>query len=58
MLFIRGLKEDSMKISKCDFCKYRWECKSKENCRLEREEAAEAMIAGLISGLESGDEGN
>ena len=37
MLFIRGLKEDSVKISKCDFCKYRWECKDKDDCKLERE---------------------
>ncbi len=28
-----------MKISKCDFCKYRWECKSKDknDCKLEKE---------------------
>ena len=52
MLFIRGLKEDSMKISKCNFCKYRWECKSKENCRLEREKITKAIIEGFAKGIE------
>ena len=37
MLFVCRLEEDSVKINKYDFCKYRWECRSKENCRLEKE---------------------
>ena len=41
-----------MKVSKCDFCKYRWECKSKENCRLEMEEITKAIIEGFAKGIE------
>ena len=37
MLFVCGFKKNSMKVSKCGFCKYRWECKDKNNCKLEKE---------------------
>ena len=41
-----------MNINKCDFCKYRLECKSKENCKLEREETTKAIIEGFARGIE------